>query len=392
MGVPRGGGADRKLSVLGAPTVAINETNVVGEGFEWEEKEPFFAISVANPEKKKKFGGLKKYTAYVVSTPSKGWSVLRRYKHFSWLHERLEKKFTAIPIPPLPEKSATGRFNQDFIEERRVGLTYFLNACSRHPVLRSSAVFVHFLSVDNVASNAEWKAGKRVYEKDEVAGENWFFSVASELAIDGQTLVPQLEAYNKDLGAEVTFSSTLEKQVEGLQSRWIDLSKALGSAAETYAAMSQVDEGAPSMQTAMQAAAKCSATLSQLGLEAGATEDILLQLLATHRIRMKLTQKSMKIEQSARSRYVSMYAKLQGKDPSPEDNAKLETLRASSDRKMSVAMAEISHYRRQRKVDFKRSMLAHIDEFVRIVGAIQSEYATLRTAVEGIDVDEAMYG
>lgn len=34
--------------------------------------------------------------------------VSRRYKHFDWLHERLEAKFTCIPIPPLPDKALSG--------------------------------------------------------------------------------------------------------------------------------------------------------------------------------------------------------------------------------------------------------------------------------------------
>jgi hypothetical protein len=34
--------------------------------------------------------------------------VSRRYKHFDWLHERLEEKFSLIPIPPLPDKQISG--------------------------------------------------------------------------------------------------------------------------------------------------------------------------------------------------------------------------------------------------------------------------------------------
>jgi len=34
--------------------------------------------------------------------------VSRRYKHFDWLHERLEEKFNLIPIPPLPDKQISG--------------------------------------------------------------------------------------------------------------------------------------------------------------------------------------------------------------------------------------------------------------------------------------------
>lgn len=36
--------------------------------------------------------------------------VSRRYKHFDWLHERLEEKFSLIPIPPLPDKQIAGKY------------------------------------------------------------------------------------------------------------------------------------------------------------------------------------------------------------------------------------------------------------------------------------------
>lgn len=37
--------------------------------------------------------------------------VSRRYKHFDWLHERLEEKYSLIPIPPLPEKQISGKLH-----------------------------------------------------------------------------------------------------------------------------------------------------------------------------------------------------------------------------------------------------------------------------------------
>ncbi|KNC52845.1 uncharacterized protein AMSG_08992 [Thecamonas trahens ATCC 50062] len=381
----------RRLSVLDAPTVEIDEQNRISAGFEWVAEEAYFSIKVANPEKKKKFGGLKKYTAYVVETPARGWRVLRRYKHFDWLHERLEKKYTAIAIPPLPEKSATGRFNEDFIEERRMGLTYFLNTLARHPVLRSSAVFLHFLSVDNSNDDTAWKAGKRQHEKDAVSGENWFFSVAPAVAVEGQAVVPVLETFSKDLNSELTLSSTLEKQLEGWQTRWSDDAKALSSLAETYATLAQVDEGVPTLQAALAACAQKVASISQLSLGASQAEDIMLRTLALHRTKMKLLQKALKVEQSARTRYVSAYSKVNGREPTPEESVKLEVLRSASNRKMCVALAEMAHYRLTRKVDFKNTLLGYIREQEAFHAKAGEAWAAARATVEAIDVDEHMF-
>ena len=35
----------------------------------------------------------------------------RRYKHFDWLYEQLQKKFNFVPIPPLPDKQIQGKLN-----------------------------------------------------------------------------------------------------------------------------------------------------------------------------------------------------------------------------------------------------------------------------------------
>ena len=42
----------------------------------------------------------------------------RRYKHFDWLHERLEAKFPCMPIPPLPDKQVTGKRERQRHRER----------------------------------------------------------------------------------------------------------------------------------------------------------------------------------------------------------------------------------------------------------------------------------
>ena len=71
----------------------------------------------------------------------------RRYKHFDWLHDRLEEKFTLIPVAPLPDKQVTGRYEEDFIEHRMMMLQQWVNRICRHPVLsrcevRRSSAFI----------------------------------------------------------------------------------------------------------------------------------------------------------------------------------------------------------------------------------------------------------
>jgi len=88
------------------PSVA-SESGVV----RWKGSAEPFSLSVGNPEKSSKLGGMKTFIQYQITpTNSNDRPVLRRYKHFDWLHEQLTRKYSAVCIiPPLPGKQVTGR-------------------------------------------------------------------------------------------------------------------------------------------------------------------------------------------------------------------------------------------------------------------------------------------
>jgi len=87
--------------------------------------------------------------------------VSRRYKHFDWLHERLTAKFCLIPVPPLPDKQISGRYEEQFVEHRRVQLQEFVDWVCRHPVISKCEVWYHFLTCTD---EKVWKSGKRKAE------------------------------------------------------------------------------------------------------------------------------------------------------------------------------------------------------------------------------------
>lgn len=143
-------------------------------GPRWKENPKPFSCSIEDPTKQTKFKGIKTYISYRVTPSHTGRPVYRRYKHFDWLYNRLLHKFTVISVPHLPEKQATGRFEEDFIEKRKRRLILWMNHMTSHPVLSQYEGFEHFLMC---ADDKQWKLGKRRAEKDEMVGAHFMLTL-----------------------------------------------------------------------------------------------------------------------------------------------------------------------------------------------------------------------
>ncbi|XP_044132169.1 sorting nexin-18 [Bufo gargarizans] len=145
-------------------------------GPEWQENPYPFGCTIDEPTKQTKFKGMKSYISYRLLPSHTGLQVHRRYKHFDWLYARLLVKFPVISIPRIPEKQATGRFEEDFISKRRKGLLWWMDHMCSHPVLSRCDAFQHFLTCSDEKA---WKQGKRKCEKDEMVGANFFLTLST---------------------------------------------------------------------------------------------------------------------------------------------------------------------------------------------------------------------
>ncbi|XP_069483368.1 sorting nexin-18 [Ambystoma mexicanum] len=145
-------------------------------GPEWQENPYPFACSIDDPTKQTKFKGMKSYISYKLVPTHTERQVHRRYKHFDWLYARLVEKFPVISVPHIPEKQATGRFEEDFISKRRRGLCWWMDHMTSHPVLAQCDAFQHFLTCTDEKA---WKQGKRKSEKDEMVGANFFLTISN---------------------------------------------------------------------------------------------------------------------------------------------------------------------------------------------------------------------
>nr|XP_056721630.1 sorting nexin-33 [Euleptes europaea] len=144
------------------------------KGPQWRPNPHPLMCSVEDPTKQTKFKGIKSYISYRLMPTNSGSPVYRRYKHFDWLYNRLLHKFTVISVPHLPEKQATGRFEEDFIEKRKRRLILWMDHMTSHPTLSQYEGFQHFL---NCRDDKQWKMGKRRAEKDEMVGGSFLLTL-----------------------------------------------------------------------------------------------------------------------------------------------------------------------------------------------------------------------
>lgn len=191
-------GGESWLLGLIKPVVPSDEQFHIGElegKITWVAGMDPYECEVSSPKKESKFKGFKNYIAYQLTPSFNQVPVSRRYKHFDWLHERLQEKFSLIPVPPLPDKQISGRYQDDFIEHRMAKLQLWVNRICQHPVMSQSSVWMHFLTCRD---EKKWKLGKRKAEKDELMGTNLFAALqVPQNSLDPLIVEGKVESFSK---------------------------------------------------------------------------------------------------------------------------------------------------------------------------------------------------
>ncbi|XP_068212964.1 sorting nexin lst-4-like isoform X3 [Palaemon carinicauda] len=210
------------ISTAGAGKASVDEKEKVfiedfGNGPCWRVNQHEFTCAISSPKKESKFHGMKSFIAYTIMPSFSTNSVSRRYKHFDWIQARLSDKFPLIPIPPLPEKQISGRFEDDLIEYRMTMLQSWIDRICRHPVISQSEVFHHFVTCPN--DEKKWKAGKRRAESDKLVGANFYLAIERpDPSLDVIQTEAKLEGYSR-------FFNNLDEAVKLLQNTCIDQGK-----------------------------------------------------------------------------------------------------------------------------------------------------------------------
>lgn len=214
----KSGGEDYILGSKNKIVPSEGQVSVVEENgvIKWAPNQHPYSCQVASPSKEAKFKGLKSYIAYKITPSFNSIQVSRRYKHFDWLQGRLEMKFINIPIPPLPDKQISGRYQDDFIRHRLAQLQLWVDRICRHPVLSQSEVWMHFMTCTD---ERRWKQGKRTAERDEFVGASFFYAIQTpEQSLD-------IDAIDKQTDQFVRFTGKMDEAVKHLYSTAQDQAK-----------------------------------------------------------------------------------------------------------------------------------------------------------------------
>lgn len=349
----------------------------------WSVSKQPYTTTIFEPKKESKFSGLKSYIAYQMEPSFTRVKVARRYKHFDWLHARLEDKFTFTSIPPLPDAQVTGRYKDEFIEHRMAQLQQWVDYVCRHPVLSQCEVWQHFLTCTD---EKRWKAGKRKAEKDDLNAAAWLLSVniptsgmtAQELETETEMIVKFVKSMDDGVRAvQTAVNENMKRHLGPFKREYQKLGssfKALGNSFET-----DPKNVSPSLGTAITRTGETYDTIGTLFEESPKYDSgPLLDSIHLFRGLVNAFPEIISLQKSSQQKLQECQQMAEnGKMPKSE----LDGVQSRADVLSFVVLAEFNHLQQERVFEVKRAMQKYLQEqinfYSKIVDRLQqtlSEY------------------
>lgn len=203
-----------------------------------------FTISVDDPQK---VGDpIRPYIMYTVHTRTtsaefqkSAFSVLRRYSDFLWIYETLSLNNPGVVVPPVPGKNPFGRFDDQFVKQRRLGLEKCIQKIANHPVLGKDPDLRLFLESDTFQLDIK-------HRKSEIAHERGGLMGSIGQALTG----PRFHETDEWFDRKKVYMDGLENQLRGLvkaielvSKQRSDLATATGDFSAAVADLSSSDIG-----------------------------------------------------------------------------------------------------------------------------------------------------
>ncbi|GAN01350.1 sorting nexin 3 [Mucor ambiguus] len=212
------------------------ETDTQSESLQIPESgsRPYFQVAIEDPQK---VGDA--INAHIIykqtnspSYRSSEFVVARRYRDFLWLYNQLTLGNPGVIVPPVPEKHALGRFQDDFVESRRVALERCLQKIVAHPMLYGDPDLKVFLESESF--NVEKRQRRAEPENSKMSFMRSFGETISNAATSPFTKFVEVdewfESKKNQLDALEAQLKGLLKSVEGV----VKQRKELGSATSDF--------------------------------------------------------------------------------------------------------------------------------------------------------------
>ncbi|XP_023678559.1 sorting nexin-33 [Paramormyrops kingsleyae] len=331
-------------------------------GPQWKENPQPFTCSIEDPTKQTKFKGIKTYISYRVTPSHTGRPVYRRYKHFDWLYNRLLHKFTVISVPHLPEKQATGRFEEDFIEKRQRRLILWMNHMTSHPVLSQYEGFEHFLMC---ADDKQWKLGKRRAEKDEMVGAHFMltFQIPNEHQDlqDVEERVDTFKAFAKKMDDSVmqlthVTSELVRKHLGGFRKEFQRLGNAFQSISQAFTLDPPYSSDA--LNNAISHTGRTYENIGEMFAEQPKYD--LFHMLDKLSLYQGLLANFPDIIHLQKGAFAKVKESQRMSDEGKMDQDEADGIRKRCRTVGFALQAEMNHFHRRREVDFKEMMQAYL--------------------------------
>ena len=201
---------------------------------------PLFDIAVGDPTRVG--DAVRGYTVYTIRTRTSSphyrrtdFSVLRRFSDFLWLFDALTANNSGVIVPPMPDKHPFGRFQDQFIETRRLALQRCLTKITSHPILQLDPDLRLFLESDAFAIEARNRRAEVPPDKQGllagwtgpkfVEQDDWFDS--------RKIFLDNLESQLK----------SLSKSIETASKSRLDMAISMGDFADSTTALVESDLG-----------------------------------------------------------------------------------------------------------------------------------------------------
>ncbi|OWZ72477.1 hypothetical protein AYX14_02082 [Cryptococcus neoformans] len=207
---------------------------------------PYFQISVSDPTRVG--DAVRGYTVYTIRTRTSSphyqqstFSCLRRFSDFLWLFEQLSHNNPGVIVPPMPDKHSWGRFEDQFVETRRLALERCLKKITSNPILQLDPDLRLFLESDNFAYESKER-------KHQIAAQTSSTEKGGLLAgWTGAKFVEQDDWFNSRrafLEALESQLKSLGKAIEISSKHRVELAISLADYAESLTALAESDLGA----------------------------------------------------------------------------------------------------------------------------------------------------